>query len=508
LRKKSFVIIIGFSVFELLLHLFSNAFAHYGIFRDELYYIACSKHLAAGYVDQPPLSSFILFAVRHLIGDSIFAIRLLPAIASAITVFMTGLIVRKLKGKLYAITIACLSVALAPQFLGTCTIFSMNSFDWLFWALASYIVILIVTSNNNKLWILLGLTLGFGLLNKIDILWFGASLFIGLLLTPQRKHLKTNWPYISGIIALLLFSPYIYWNITHDFATLQFIHNASTLKYASQNPGTLLSGILLSMNPFSVFVWLAGIYYFFFDKDGKTFRIAGYIFLITLLILIINWHTKAEYLAPVFPLLYAGGGIIFEKLIEYPKLAKIKIALPVIISFTGLLMIPLALPILPVQTFIGYTHIIGFSPKSNEEHKLEGLPQFYADMFGWENMAATVAKVYNSFPPEEQINTIVYAQNYGEAGAIDYYRDKFNLPRVLSGHNNYWYWGAADTNFTTVIVIGSSKDDLLKICNSVTQAAVIKSKYAIPYENNLPVFICSNFKIPFNVLYQKIRFFI
>ncbi len=508
MRKNSFRIIIGFSSFVLVLHLFSNAFAHYGIFRDELYYIACSKHLAAGYVDQPPLSSFILFGVTHFLGDSIFAIRLLPAIVSALTVFITGLIVRKLKGKLYAITIACLSVALAPEFLGSSTIYSMNSFDWLFWILAFYIVILIITSEDKKLWIWLGLTLGFGLLNKIDILWFGAGLFGGLLLTPHRKHLKTIWPYITGAIALILFSPYIYWNITHDFATLQFIHNASTLKYSSQNPGTLLKGIFVNMNPFSVFVWLAGIYYFFFDKDGKTFRIAGYIFLITLLILIINWHAKPEYLAPVFPLLFAGGGIIFEKIIEVEKLSWIKIALPVTISFTGLLMIPFALPVLPVQTFIGYSHLIGFSPSSGEEHKLEGLPQYYADMFGWENMAAAVAKVYNSLPPEEQINTIVYAQNYGEAGAIDYYRNKFNLPRVLSGHNNYWYWGAADTNFTTVIVIGSTKDDLLKICNSVEQVNVIQSKYAIPYENNLPVFICSKFKLPFNILYQKIRFFI
>jgi len=508
LRKNSFRIIIGFSLFVLVLHLFSNAFAHYGIYRDELYYIACSKHLAAGYVDQPPLSSFILFGVLHFLGDSILAIRLLPAIVSALTVFITGLIVRKLKGKLYAITIACLSVALAPEFLGTGTIYSMNSFDWLFWILAFYVVILIITSGNKKLWLWLGLILGFGLLNKIDILWFGVGLFGGLLLTPYRKHLKTIWPYITGAIALILFSPYIYWNITHDFATLQFIHNASTLKYSSQNPGTLLKGIFINMNPFSVFVWLAGIYYFFFYKDGKTFRIVGYIFLITLLILVINWHAKPEYLAPIFPLLYAGGGIIFEKLIEIEKLSWIKIALPVTISFTGLLMIPFALPVLPVQTFIGYSHLIGFSPSSGEKHKLEGLPQFYADMFGWENMTATVAKVYNSLPPEEQINTIVYAQNYGEAGAIDYYRDKFNLPRVLSGHNNYWYWGAADTNFTTVIVIGSSKEDLLKICNSVEQVNIIQSKYAIPYENNLPVFICSRFKLPFNILYQKIRFFI
>ena len=506
--QNSLRLILGFALLELLIHLYSNAFAHYGIFRDELYYIACSRHLAAGYVDQPPLSSFILFASIKLFGDSLFAIRLLPAIASALTIFITGLITRKLGGGYFAIMLSCLSVALAPQFIGSNLIYSMNSFDWLFWSLATYIVILIIITESQKLWIWLGLTLGFGLLNKIDLLWFGAGLFAGLLATQQRKHLKTRWPYIAGAVALILFSPYIIWNFTHNFATLEFIHNASSLKYASQNPITMISGIFLSLNPFSAPVWTAGIYYFFFYKEGKTFRAAGYIFLTTFLILVINWHTKGEYLAPAFPLLYAAGGIMFEKISSLKNFVWIKTALPALIIVTGLLMLPLALPVLPVKTFIGYAQVIGISPKSGEAHKLEGLPQYYADMFGWKNMAATVSKVYTSLSPEEQKRTIVFAQNYGEAGAVDYYRKDFPLPIVVSGHNNYWYWGQGDTSFTTVIVIGGKREDHLKSCDSVVVADIIKSKYAMPYENNLPVFICRKFKLPFSEIWKRVRFFI
>jgi len=513
--RNSLYLISAFAFFELLIHLYTNAFASYGYFRDELYYIACSNHLAAGYVDQPPLSSYILFISIKLFGDSIFALRLFPAIASSFTVFITGLMVRKLNGGYFAITAACISLSLAPQFLGTNTYYSMNTFDWLFWSLAAYLVILIVRSDDSagsketqKLWIWLGLVLGLGLLNKIDLLWFGAGLFVGLILTPQRKYFKTIQPYVAGIIALVLFMPYVVWNSTHNFATLEFMHRAATIKYSSQNPFTFISDILLVMNPVTIPVWLAGIYFLFFHKEGKAYKLIGYIFLVSFLILVINWHSKAEYIAPAFPMLFAAGGVMLEKLAVRKSIAWIQYALPAIIVLIGLILMPLALPILSVETFIHYSQTLGIAPSSGEAQQLESLPQFYADMFGWKNMADSVSKVYLTLSPAERKKTVVFAQNYGEAGAIDFFRKDLPLPRVICGHNNYWYWGPGDTTFTTIIVIGGTKEDDLKSCDSVDQAGTIHSKYAMPYENNLPIFICKDLKLPIFVIWQSVRFFI
>ncbi len=506
-------IIFAFALAEILVHLFSNAFAHYGYFRDELYYIACSRHLAAGYVDQPPLSSFILFISIKLFGDSIFALRLLPALASGITVYVTGLIARKLNGGTFAVTLACLTMAITPQFLGTNTIYSMNSFDWLFWSLGAYIVLLIVQSEEGglrikQLWILLGVVLGLGLLNKIDMLWFGFSLFVGLLLTPQRIHLKTIWPYIAAIIALVIFSPYIVWNITHNFATLEFIHNASSIKYASQNPLNFISDTILAMNPLALPVWLAGIYFFFFNKEGKKFRLVGHLFLVSFVVLIINWHSKAEYIAPAFPILLAGGGVMFERKASRRGFGWTRIAIPSVVTISGLLLLPFALPVLPVQTFIDYSKATGITPSSGESNEVASLPQFYADMFGWENMAATVSKVYLSLPPDERKQTVVFARNYGDAGAIDFYRSRYPLPKVISGHNNYWFWGKGDSTFATVLVIGGTLKGNLEVCDSVTEAAIIRDKYSMPYENNLPVFVCRGFNIPFAEIWNRMRVFI
>jgi Dolichyl-phosphate-mannose-protein mannosyltransferase len=508
---KGSLILWSFAIGEVLLHLYTNAFAGYGYFRDELYYVACSKHLAAGYVDQPPFSIFVLAASLRLFGSSVFALRLVPALISGATVYLTGLIARKFGGGSFAIALACLSIAVAPEFLGTSTIFSMNSFDWFFWLVCVYIVVLLMEDDearNGKLWIWLGIALGVGLMNKIDILWLGVGVDAGFLLTSQRKYFKTKWPYVAGAIALLLFTPYVFWNFTHNFATLEFIHRASSIKYSSQNPGTFISGAISAMNVGSMPVWLAGVYFFFFSKEGKKFRLLGVIFVVVFLILIVNWHSKPEYIAPAFPILFAGGGVMIEKIAARRRFAWTRLAVPAVVLLFGVISLPFALPILPVESFIGYSRMLGVKPSTNEAQHLSDLPQFYADMFGWENMASTVSKVYTSLSPDEQKRTVVFGQNYGEAGAIDFFSDKYPLPRVICGHNNYWFWGPGDTTFTTVIVIGGKREDHLQSCDSVQQVETIISPHAMPYETNLPVFICRHLKIPYSVLWRRVRFFI
>ena len=494
--QKEWIILIIFVLVKLFIHLCTNAFASYGIFRDEFYYLACSHRLDLGYVDQPPFSIYMLSFSRILFGDSLFALRLLPAVVGSLTVFVTGLIVRKLSGGLVAMVIGCTSMIAAPIFLGMNTYYSMNCFDILLWTLAAYILILLVKEGNPKYWILLGWIIGLGLLNKIGMIWFAAGLFLAIILTDLRKHLKTMWPYLTALIAFLIFLPYIIWNLLHNFAHLEFIRNATTLKYASVTPWDFISGQLLILNPVTLPVWLIGLYYYFFNKEGKTFRILGIIYMTAFLILVINGHSKPEYLSPAYPMLFAAGAVLIEKLSQRRYRAWLKVVTPVSIIIGGLIIAPIVLPFLPVKTYIQYTERIGITPESNEAKELSELPQFYADMFGWENMAKTVSEVYGSLPDEEKSKTVIYTQNYGEAGAIEYYSRKYELPPVVSSHNNYWIWGWEHTNedYQTVIILGGSEEDHLSSCEQVEQAAIIRCTYCMPYENNLPVFVCRKLK--------------
>jgi hypothetical protein len=399
-------------------------------------------------------------------------------------------------GKSAAI-ISCLATMLAPILLAMGTYFSMNSFDWLFWSISLYLVLLIAKSSEEKqhrLWIILGLILGLGLLNKIGILWLGFGILVGLLLTPYRKMLKTKWPYLAGVIALIIFSPFIIWNFQNNFAHIEFIKNATLHKYSTLTPLDFISGQFLNADPIAAIVWLTGLYFLFFNKEGRKYKIIGIIYATVFFILIVNGHSKAEYLGPLYPALFAAGGVFIENISRKKYLSWLKIAVPAVVLIGGIFLAPLALPILPVGQFINYYEYLGISHQNAEHKKLAGLPQFYADMFGWKNMAATVSKVYMSLPEAERLSCFVYTGNYGEAGAFQFYSKKYPLPLVVSGHNNYWLWGYGNKIPEVVIIVGGNMEDHQAVFDSVVKAGEVKNKYSMPYENNLPIFICRGFK--------------
>lgn len=498
-------LILTLALVKLIIHLYTNAFAGYGIFRDELYYLACASRPDFGYVDQPPFSIWILGIIRPMIGDSVFAIRLLPAVLGTGTVFLTGLIVTRLGGGKLAILTALLAVIFAPIYLAMNTIYSMNSFDIFLWALAFYFIILIVQQDKTSLWIWFGIILGIGLLNKVSFLWLSFGFYIALLITDKRKLLKTIKPWITAGIAFLFFLPFIVWNATHDWAHIEFIRNAQLYKYSGITRWDFLKGILLIMNPASVIIWLLGLYYLFSSKNGTGLRILGIIFITTFLILFVSGKSKSEYIAPVFIIPFASGGLLLEKInqIKFWGWLKHAVIIPVII--TGIIIAPLALPILSVEKYINYAEALGFGPTTSEGKELAELPQFYADMFGWEELAKNVSAVYEKIPENEKEKTIVFGNNYGEAGAIEYFSEKYLLPPVISVHNNFWIWGWKYTGkeITNVIILGGRKEDHLNSFSEVDIIAIHKTKYAMPYENNLPIFICRNLKGDFRQIWER-----
>jgi 4-amino-4-deoxy-L-arabinose transferase-like glycosyltransferase len=277
-----------------LVHVATNLTGGYGFFRDEFYYIACSEHMAWGYVDQPPLSIAVLWLSRLLFGDSLFAIRLLPAVAGAVVVALAGLITRQLGGSRYAQVLAATSVIVAPLTLGVNSIYSMNCFDVLFWTLTFYLVVLIVKNDTQKRWLLVGSVLGLGLLNKISVLWLGVGLAVGLLFTPNRKLFLAPRVWLAAAIALLLFLPHMIWQVSHQFPTLEFIRNATSNKYVAVSPLAMFSQQILSMNPSTFLIWASGVVYFLVAKSVKQFRVLPIIYLTVFLVLCINRNSKSE----------------------------------------------------------------------------------------------------------------------------------------------------------------------------------------------------------------------
>jgi hypothetical protein len=490
----------------LLIHLGVNAGGGYGYFRDELYYIACTNRPDIGYVDQPPLSIWILSVNRWLLGDSIFALRLLPVIAGSLTVFLTGTIVRKLGGGKGAQLLACLAVALAPVRVGMESYYSMNSFDILFWTMASLLIVQMLSSESPREWLLLGLVLGLGMLNKISMSWLAFGLYAGILATPNRRWFRTAGPWLTVAIAGVIFAPFIVWNITHDFAHLEFAGRAAQMKYASQNPLTFVTGLLLILNPFSLPIWVVGLWTLV--RESR-WRVLGIAILTVLTILLINFHTKSEYFTPAFPVLCAAGAVWWERILSSPSWKAVRIGYPVFLVLSGFLILPLALPVLPLGTFIRYQTTLGIAPSSTESQRLEGLPQFYADRFGWKELVDSVAVVYRRLTPAEQKDCVVLCTNYGQAAAIEFFGKELGLPPAMSQHNSYFYWGLKEwKNRGVVIALRRTAEDLRQSFEQVEEAGVTFAPYAIPHENGRKIWICRKLKVPFEPAWRAGKDFI
>ena len=397
----------------------------------------------------------------------------------------------KLGGKRFAIIISSVAVIFAPIYLAMFAYYSMNSFDILLWTIALYLIILIVIENKLSHWMILGFVMGLGLLNKIGFLWLGFGFFAGLLLTDKRRDLLSPKPYLTALIALIIFTPYIIWNFQNNFAHIEFINNATSGKYSQIGPGDFILGQFLIGNPWSAIIWLIGLYYFLFNGNGKKFRLLAIIYLASFTILLVNGHSKPEYLAPAYTMLFAGGGVFLEKLTTV-KLRWLRYVIIIPLLISGIVFSPLAIPVLPVEQYINYANSLGFGPSTSEDKELAELPQFYADMFGWEEMAANVSTVYLSLPDEQKDKAFVFGRNYGEASSIEFYKKKYPLPDAVSGHNTFWLWGPKNVSDPVIIITGGNKDNLLKLFDTVEEAMIHTAKYSMPYENNIPIYIARN----------------
>jgi len=479
----------------------------YGYFRDELYYLASTDHLSLGYVDHPPLSIWILAVVRTMFGFSLAAMRMVPALAGAATVFLTGILARRLGGGRFAQILAALAALCSPLFLGIDGFYSMNALEVLFWAVSAWLVLRVLDSGQRHDWILLGAVLGLGLLNKISMSWFGGGLVVGLLATRFRRVFLEPGIWLAGCVALVLFLPHLLWQAAHGWPTLEFMHNAATQKMVQVSPVTFLMDQILSNNPVNFVIMVCGIVLAFL-KGQEHGRVLAWIYLVVFAMLIAGGHSRASYLAPAYPMMLALGAVAVERATSERGRVWMRPALAGFVAVFGVIALPFALPVLPVETFVKYQTALGQAPATDEREEMGALPQHYADMFGWDDMTALVARAYERLTPEEKKRARVYGQNYGEAGAIDVLGRKLGLPRAMSGHNSYWLWGPGPGPVDVVIIIGGNREDNAQFFEDIEIVGQTSSAWSMPYERGLDVSIARRPKVDLREAWPRVKQFI
>ncbi len=491
---------LAFVALKLLLH--ALAVTNYGYFRDELYYIACSKHLAWGYVDHPPFSIAVLAVVRALFGDSLIALRLLPALSGAATVFLTGLLARDLGGGRFAQALACLCALLAPVYLAVDHFYSMNAFDTFFWSLSAWLLLRALDEDRLSRWVALGVVVGLGLLNKTSMLWFGGGLAVGLIVTAHRARLRTPGPWVAGAIAALIFAPHVAWQVQNGWPTLEFMRNAAGEKMVRTGLASFWWQQLLVMNPVTAPVWLAGLAALL---AARRTRVLGVIFVSVAALLIASGSSRPNYLAVAYAPLLAAGGMAIERFSSVRGRRWLRPAALAAIAVLGAPPVPMGLPVLPVEQTVAYMQAIGLRPKAQERSGEGDLPQVFADMFGWEEMVQRVARVYDALPADQRRACAIFAGNYGEAGAIDFFGPRYGLPPAISSHNTYWLWGPRGATGECVIIVGGRPTDRHADFRSAVLADTTKCDHCMPYENGAAIFVCLGLNKPMSERWREIR---
>jgi len=353
------------------------------------------------------------------------------------------------------------------------------------------------------LWVWFGILAGVGLENKYSMAVWGAGILLGLLLTDQRRLLASRWLWVGGAIAFLLFAPNLIWNIHHHFPFLELQANIRRSgRDVALTPVAFFGQEILAMQPLTLPLWLAGFWFFFGAKSGKPWRALGWAWVFTALV-ILTMSPRIYYLFPAFPLLFAGGAVIWENWLEgWPTWGKL--VWPALMAVNGAMFAPIAIPVLGPEQYVRYTKALHVEQPRVETHRLGPLPQIFADQFGWEEMTATVAQVYHSLPPDIRSKTAIFGQNYGQAGAIDFFGPKYGLPPAISSHQSYFLWGPRGYTGESVIVMDDRQERLEALFTSVRKVAHVSHPYSMPYEH-FDVFYCQGMHPPLTEVWPRLK---
>ena len=471
----------------------------YGIFRDELYYLACGEHLGWGYVDQPPLIALIAWIARHLFGDSLIGLRLFPALAGAATVWLTGKLTRELGGRAFAQFLAALAVICVPIYLIMHHWLTMNAFEPLAWISCVWCIVRAINRNEARYWIWFGVLVGVGMETKYGIAFFVVAVVMGMILTSERRFLLTKEFWIGAALAFLIFLPNLIWLATHNWPFLELMHNIrQSHRDVVRGPIAFIIDQAQIMNPVLFPLWLGGLVWLLIGR----FRILGIVYLVLLGTFIVL-RGKNYYIASIYPVLFAGGAVGFEQITRTRSRWTRALYSILLVGSTFVLALTVS-PIFSPGNFIAFQKKLGIEPPKAENQPTGPLPQYFADEFGWREMAEATARVYKTLSPEEQARAAIFANNYGEAGAIDFFGPRLGLPKTICNHQSYWLWGPRDYNGSVVIVLGSDGSGDREHFQSVEAVGHVEHRYS-RRDEHFDIFLCRGFTGDLREAWKKMK---
>lgn len=480
--KKTLFIIILLALVKLAVHFASNS--NYGFHRDELLHLAVSEELRWGYMEFPPFIAVVAKLSHALFDYSVFGARLFPTIAGVCLLVVTCLTALELGGNRKAVTIAGVSVLAFLPFWRNHTLLQPVAFEQLFWVLGLYYFIRFINTRDKKYLLILGVVAGLGLMNKYTFLIWGLALVVAMLFYDKGRLFKDRSLYIAGIIAALIITPNIIWQSMHHFPIL--IHHQRLQEIQLSELKWWEFGVVQLWFPFTLIISLVGLYFLFFDQHGKQYKSIGVSFVTTFVVMWLM-RSKGYYFFAAYPLMFAAGAVAIEKYVV--SRAWIYYTTLGILVCSTIPFIPDLAPILPVESFVKWKKL---EPDTEGRY---ALTSDYADMFGWEEQVQLVDSVYRSLSDVERGKCMIWAENYGEAGAIRVIGESYDLPDPVCVHGSFWLLGPGNKTVEVCISIGNEEESVNRVFEDCQLVKMIRHLYAIDEEHNIPLYLCRKPKV-------------
>jgi len=495
------LMISAFIFLKLALHFLTNA--NYELHRDIYLYLALADHPDWGFISVPPFTPMVGKLAMALFGDSAFAAGFFPALIGTLSVMVIALMVKEMGGSIWAIAIACCAFILSPSFLRSNTFLMPVSFDQFAWLLSGYFILKLLKTQNSKYWIHLGVVWGVAFLNKYAVVFFALAFFIALLLAPERRLMRSGYFAIGFAIGFFIILPNLIWQHAHNWPVIGHLEELRQTQLVNVNLADFLA-LQFLMNLHAVIIWLLGWAYLLFSRDGRPLRVLGLTFLLTIFILMLL-SGKAYYTLGAYPMLFAAGGVAIEKYFAQRR-RFLKPAILVLMVLIFLPVLPYSLPVLPLDKMAAYAEE---SKKFGlegaliwEDGRIHELPQDYADMTGWRELAGIVIKTYRDLSETEKSSCVIYAENYGQAGAIKYYGKRYGLPEPVSFHETFLLWAPDSVNAKTLIYVNDELgEDIQYFFGDIKLAGQVNNRYF--RENGLQVYLCKNPRDSFQDFYRE-----
>lgn len=474
-KNKLYLLLGILCLIKLVFHLLTNH--TYSFHRDEYLYMDYGRHLSLGYYDVPPLTAFLAWLTHYFLGDSVAALRFLPALSGTCTLLIAGLVVIETGGKQFALFITGLALIFSAL-LRVDTLFQPVTFDVLFWALSCFFLIRYLHRGHHADLLLVGLVFGTGILNKYNILMWGGAILAGIFLF-HRHLLKERTFYFAALITLVISAPNLYWQIAHHLPAIDHVHELSRSQFIHVSSREILVSQFIFFGPGSI-LWLTGLLYVF-SRSGKNYRLIGVAYLLTIVVLLC-FKGKSYYSLGIYPCLIALGAVYLEAYTLKAVVPVFRTALALMVILYGMLLLPAAAPVLPVQKLIPYCAWIslhtGLEFRRWEDGKIHALPQDFSDMFGWEEGARKTLYWYSSIPEKERGDYILCASDYGLAASVDYLGKEKDLPEVYNDSSGMIDWLPFTIHAHNVLYIGNSLEKDLSMFKKVRLLDSIVNPYS------------------------------